>query len=102
MHKPLRLGIKRSVERVVDRIEYAFEVAGYFTVPEAQYAKAFALEPILPLTIFRCDFIPAVMPAIKFDHELSREAGKIHNIGTDRHLTAEMRSFDRHRFKSLP
>jgi hypothetical protein len=74
------------------------------TVSEFESYDAISLfpEPKLPFVISSRDLIVVVMTSVEFDDEAFGGAEKIHNVGTNRRLSPEVRAAYREFAQSTP
>jgi hypothetical protein len=71
-------------------------------VPKADDPVTLRFEPTGAHLIFCFAPLGIVLRAVKLDDEARSQAGKIGDIGPDRHLATKMRSFRSDRAKALP
>src|SRR5262249_12717798 len=95
-------GISRAIKLHIDPFEHCVEITRYLGIPESDHAIPFLFKPILANAITRAFVVFVMMPAIKFDDELPGRTEEINDIGTDRGLSAEVRSFHRKLLESSP
>ena len=78
---------------MTDRVDNAFDILKYISVPESQDAKAFCLEKQRSLTIVHQPFRRVVLSAIELDDKAAFVAGEIGDETRDRNLPAKMPAF---------
>jgi hypothetical protein len=71
-------------------------------IPEADDAKTFGFEPACAHLISEPVCIGVVLCAVELDHQTRSHAGKVGDIGADRHLPTEMRTLGFDGAKPLP
>jgi hypothetical protein len=86
------VGIARTIERGINRLQHAVHVARKIVVPETYDAIAFRFQPARPSLIAYLVCLGSMLRAVKLDDQTRRHAGEICDKRADRYLAAEMRS----------
>ena len=94
--------LARTVQLHINLFEYCRQIIRDLRIPESDDAISFMLKPTLSFAVALCGFIIIVMPAVEFDNEMLGRTEEIHDIGTDRCLTPEVRTVRRQLFQSSP
>ena len=86
----------------INRFHDAIYILDDVVVPEPQHAVSLFLQPTGARFVVRLLAIFSVLRAIDFDQKPCRHAGKIGNVGTDRHLASKMRAIEIKSSKMTP
>src|SRR5580704_5330057 len=78
----------------MNRFHDAIYILGDVVVPEPQHAISLFLQPTAARFVVYLLAIFGVLRAVDFDQKPCRHAGKVGNVGTDRHLPAKMRTIE--------
>jgi hypothetical protein len=90
------------MQSCVNRFHDAIYILGDVVVPEPQHAISLFLQPTGARFVVQLFAIFGVLRAIDFDQKPRRHAGKIGNVGTDRHLPSKMRAIQIKSSKMTP
>jgi hypothetical protein len=96
------VGIARTIERGIDRLQHAVHVVREIIVPDTDDAIAFRFQPARPSLVGYFVCLGGMLRAVKFDDQTRGHAGEIRDKRPDRHLPAEMRPLGFNRAKALP
>ena len=94
MFQSCDVSLARAVKLNVNSLEHRVQIARDLRIPETDDAISFPFEPKLPCTVTFGGFVAAVVSAVKFDDQVRGRTEEIHDIRTDRRLTAKVRAGD--------
>jgi hypothetical protein len=79
-------------QRLIDRFQYAREIAIDVAVPKSQNAKAGLLERVVAGRITQLVRIDVVLAAVDFDNQLVFHADEVHDKAFTRRLSAKVKA----------